>query len=189
MFGWGQRSAAIPTSRKAGPATKDDCLTAWCSDAALDLALPRLARKVCVSWNLRMRTTAGRAWWPARAIELNPQLKEFGSDELWRTLKHELAHLVAYERSGGRRIDPHGEEWRSACADLGIAGEKVFHTLPFKGRRMKRSHTYVCPSCLTALHRVRPIRHRVACYECCRKFNQGVYHQRFQLVKQVPQRG
>jgi len=75
-----------------------------------------------VSWNPRMQTTAGRAWWPDRMIELNPKLRECGEEEVWRTLKHELAHLMAYERNMRRRIDPHGPEWRAACVDLGEGG-------------------------------------------------------------------
>ena len=98
-------------------------------------------------------------------------------------MKHELAHLVAYERSGRRRIEPHGKEWMAACADLGIPNEQPFHNLPFKRRRMKRNHTYICPNCFTAIHRVRPIRRTVACYDCCRKFSGGAYHDRFRLIE------
>ena len=148
-----------------------------------NLALPELARKVRVSWNPRMQTTAGRAWWPDRAIELNPKLRDCEPDQLWRTLKHELAHLIAYERCGRRHIDPHGPEWGAACADLGIPGEQPFHTLPFKRRRVKRNHAYICPHCDTTIHRVKPIRRAVACYDCCRKFNDGAYHDRFRLIK------
>lgn len=173
-------------ARKPKPLSEDGGLTAWCADACADLGLPELARKVRVSWNPRMQTTAGRAWWPDRLIELNPKLRNFGSDELWRTLKHELAHLVAYERSGRRRIDPHGPEWRSACAELGIAGESAYHDLPLARRPVKRPHAYECPHCRMLIERVRPIRRAVACYDCCRKFNRGGYDQRFKLVKKVP---
>ena len=162
---------------------EDTGLTAWCAEASKSLALPELARKVTVSWNGRMQTTAGRAWWPHRSIELNPKLKECPPEELWRTLKHELAHLVAYERSGRRRIEPHGKEWLAACADLGIPNEQPFHNLPFKRRRMKRNHSYVCPNCFVAIHRVKPIRRMVACYDCCRKFSGGAYHDRFRLIE------
>lgn len=166
---------------KSGQA--DSGLTAWCAEASKSLGLNELARKVEVCWNPRMRTTAGRAWWPDRVIELNLKLKECGQEEIWRTLKHELAHLVAYERSGRRRIDPHGQEWQTACTDLGIAGELTCHNLPFKRRKMKRNHAYACGNCLAVIHRVRPITKAVACYECCRKFNHGVYHDRFRLIK------
>lgn len=165
-------------------AKEDGGLTAWCVETAKSLFLQELARKVRVSWNPRMQTTAGRAWWPDRMIELNPKLRECEPEELWRTLKHELAHLVAYERCGRRRIDPHGPEWQAACVDLGISGEKPFHNLPFKRRRMKRKYAYICSNCFTTIHRVKPIARSVACYDCCRKFNNGVYQDRYRLIEQ-----
>jgi predicted SprT family Zn-dependent metalloprotease len=176
-----------PSSPLARPEKGDAGLTVWCSETSQHLALPELARKVRVFWNPRMQTTAGRAWWPDRAIELNPKLKACDPEELWRTLKHELAHLIAYERCGRRRIHPHGPEWQAACADLGIPGEKPFHTLPFKRRSMKRNHVYVCPICSTTIHRVKPIQRSVACFPCCQKFNHGAYHDRFRLIKQSPE--
>ncbi len=180
------RLLKTPDASRTKAHGEDSGLTEWCADAAKALALPELARRVRVSWNARMQTTAGRAWWPDRSIELNPKLKECEPDEMWRTLKHELAHLVAYERCGRRRIEPHGSEWQIACADLGIPGEQPFHNLPFKRRRMKRNHAYICPNCFSVIQRVRPIRRAVACYDCCRKFNSGVYHDRFRLIEKKP---
>lgn len=176
-----------PPEAPRGKSIRDDSgLTAWCRETSKSLLLNELARKVTVTWNPRMQTTAGRAWWPDRAIELNPKLKECEPEELWRTLKHELAHLVAYERCGRRRIDPHGPEWQAACGELGIPGEQPYHTLPFKRRRMKRNHAYICSNCFVVIHRVRPIKRTVACYDCCRKFNNGAYHDRFRLIKNKP---
>lgn len=162
----------------------DAGLTAWCQEAAQGLSLPELSRRVRVTWNARMQTTAGRAWWPDRWIELNPKLKEFPAEELWRTLKHELAHLVAYERSGRRRIEPHGHEWQIACADLGIPHEQPYHSLPLKRRRMKRNFAYTCPWCLETFRRVRRISRVVACYSCCQKHSAGAFDIRFRLVEE-----
>jgi predicted SprT family Zn-dependent metalloprotease len=141
-----------------------------------------LAASVRVFWNPRMRTAAGRAFWPARVIELNPVLHQFGAEETERTLKHELAHLIAYERAGRRRIAPHGAEWMLACAELGIPGERACHTLPLQRRKMERNHAYVCTQCFTVLRRVRPLKRAVACSACCRKFNHGRYDAKFRLV-------
>ncbi len=54
----------------------DPGLTEWCRETAEAIGLPELARRVRVGWNSRMQTTAGRAWWPDRTIELNPKLRE-----------------------------------------------------------------------------------------------------------------
>lgn len=162
---------------------EDQALSAWCAEAAKGLGLHELSRTVRVGWNKRMQTTAGRAFWPHRMIELNPKLRECPAEELWRTLKHELAHLVAYERCGRRRIEAHGAEWRAACADLGIPDERPYHNLPFKRRSLKRNFAYTCPNCFATIRRVREIRRTVACYTCCRALNGGAYHDRFRLIR------
>lgn len=184
-FSWGRRKAATPPApRRAKTPAVDSGLTEWCREESERLDIPELARRVRVSWNARMQTTAGRAWWPDRLIELNPKLKEQAPEEMWRTLRHELAHLVAYERAGRRRIDPHGPEWRAACAELGIPNEQPYHNLPFKRKRMRRNFSYTCPYCLSVMRRVKQIKRQVACYDCCQKFSGGGYDPRFKLFEQ-----
>src|SRR5438270_10412664 len=87
----------------------------------------RIAHRVQVRWSSRLTTAAGRADSRAWVITLNPRLLDYGEDEIDRTLRHELAHLLAQHRAGRRRISPHGREWRTACADLGIANESRCH--------------------------------------------------------------
>jgi predicted SprT family Zn-dependent metalloprotease len=163
----------------------DPGMTVWCEEQAMLFGLPELARKVRVVCNQRMHTTAGRACWPERLIEINPKLKDLSEAQVWRTLKHEFAHLLAFERCGRRQIDPHGVEWQKACIELGIPDESARHSLPLKGRRIKRKYIYVCPSCLSDVKRVRPMKRAVACYSCCKKFNGGNYHEKFRLIKNV----
>jgi predicted SprT family Zn-dependent metalloprotease len=141
----------------------------------------QLADAVTVSWNPRMRTTAGLACYRTKKVILNPKLIEISAAEVQRTLRHELAHLVAQARAGRRRIAAHGAEWLEACADLGIPDEKRCHDLPFKARRLARRHFYQCPECRTILARVRRVKSRVACIKCCRKHNGGRYHERFRF--------
>lgn len=143
------------------------------------LGLSRLARELRVVWNSRMRSTAGRAFWPEAVIELNPALKGIGVGEVERTLLHELAHLVAFERAGRRRIQPHGEEWRRACAELGIPGEGASHRLELPSRTMRRKWVYRCPHCLVEVERVRRMSRYSACWPCCRKFSASEYDERF----------
>jgi SprT protein len=147
----------------------------------LALDLPGGAKLVTVTWNARLRSTAGYARYPGWAIELNPKLREF-EGQVERTLKHELAHLIAYHRSGRKRIEPHGREWRQACADLGIAGEKAQHRLPLPRNEVERKLTYACPACQTTVQRVRKFRRPTACLHCCRKHAGGQYDGRFRLT-------
>lgn len=141
-----------------------------------------LAQEVSVCWNARMRTTAGTACWRTRRVTLNPKLTEVSAEEVANTLRHELAHLVAQDRAGRRRITPHGPQWRQACADLGIPGEARCHTLPFATRRMNRKFRYRCPACANEIARVRKPKRRIACLLCCRQHNGGAYAERFRFV-------
>lgn len=173
------------TPTPADTPLSDPPMTRWCRETTAALGLSDLSGKVTVRWNPRMRTTVGRAFWPACRIELNPRLNEFPQGETLRTLKHELAHLIAYARSGRRRIAPHGREWQSACTDLGIPGENVRHTLPLTPRKMTRKYSYTCPACMAVFHRVRPIKHPSACSTCCRLHHGGRYHTRFRLIESL----
>lgn len=146
-------------------------------------ACAALARVVRVQWNSRMRSAAGSAQFRGAIISLNPRLAQFGSAEIDRTLRHELAHLIAQFRAGRRRIAPHGGEWRKACAELGIRDEERCHNLPLPRRQVKRDHTYRCPNCRQEVHRARIFRRKVACLGCCRAHNAGRYHEKFKLEK------
>jgi SprT protein len=140
----------------------------------------RIARELCVEWNSRLKTTAGRADYRRKLISLNPRLLEH-PDEIDRTLRHELAHILAQFRAGRGRIVPHGDEWRAACRDLGIADEKRCHNLPFPASARARRYLYKCPNCKSEFHRVRRIRRAVACLACCRAHNGGEFDARFRL--------
>ncbi|MGB8166983.1 MAG: SprT-like domain-containing protein [Chthoniobacteraceae bacterium] len=151
-----------------------------------ELGCDGLASAVRVVWNSRMRSTAGMAYPRRGLITLNPHLREFGEEEVDRTLRHELAHLLAHHRAGRRRIAPHGPEWVCACRDLGLADEKRCHDLPLPRRKMTARHFYRCPSCEVVLHRVRPLRRKSACLVCCRRHNRGGYDERFRFQKIAP---
>ena len=142
-----------------------------------------LAARVSVRWNTRMRSTAGTAF-PGKALVcLNPRLQEFGEAEIDRTLRHELAHLLAHHRAGRRRIAPHGHEWRAACVELGLTDEKRCHDLPLPRRVLTARLRYRCPHCGLELKRVRPLRRKSACLVCCRTHSRGRYDERFRFVK------
>lgn len=160
---------------------RDDSLEAQARGWLNDLEMPGGAKLLTVTWNARLRSTAGYARYPSWAIELNPRLCEF-EGQVERTLKHELAHLIAYHRAGRRRIEPHGREWRVACADLGIADEKAHHRLPLPRNAVERKLTYACPVCQTPVQRVRKFRRPTACLQCCNRHAGGQYDGRFKLV-------
>ena len=150
-------------------------------DLLRELKVDKLAKRLRVEWNPRMRTTVGRADYTRSLISLNPALQSFGLDEIDRTLRHELAHLLAQFRAGRHRIFPHGPEWRRACRNLGLEGERACHKLPLATRSIARRFLYRCRNCQREFPRVRRIRRATACLVCCRRFAHGKYDDRFRL--------
>ena len=163
---------------------RDDGLTRRAFDLCVAAGVPSLAPRVTVRWNPRMRSTAGRAFWPEALIEMNPALRDISAKEVERTFLHELAHLITYERVGNRRIQPHGIEWQQTCSELGISGERAGHRLPLPRRTLSRKWRYVCPHCRAHTDRVRRMRGNAACRECCLQFAGGAYDRRFRFVEQ-----
>jgi predicted SprT family Zn-dependent metalloprotease len=174
----GTASVALAPQRLRG---RDGLLETEAREILSSLGAARLGASVQVEWNPRLRTCAGRADFRHKLISLNPQLSEHGSAEIDRTLRHELAHLVAQFRVGRRRISPHGPEWRQACTDLSIAGEGRCHNLPFASTPRTRRFLYKCPSCKKDFPRVRRIRRAIACLACCRAHSRGKFDARFRL--------
>jgi len=141
----------------------------------------RIAPELHVEWSPRLKSCAGRVDYSAKLISLNSRQRGHGAAEIDRTLRHELAHLLAQFRAGRRRILPHGQEWRTACHDLGIGDEKRCHNLPFPIRERVRRFLYKCPNCQRDFARVRRIRRAIACLACCRAHNGGQFDPRFRL--------
>lgn len=144
-----------------------------------------IADRVRVLWNPRLQTTAGTACVHTCSVELNPRLREIGTQQVQRTLRHEVAHLVAHFRAGrrSRNLQTHGPEWRQACRELGIPNEPAFHDLPFQRRTVTRKFAYRCPSCCMVVKRVRKFARYTACYRCCKQFNGGIYDPKFQFQR------
>ena len=165
----------------------DEGLSLHAADLLKNLGLDNVAKKVSVVWNKRLRTTAGRAYSAAAKIELNPRLQilsdEKREQEINQTFLHELAHVVAYGRFPDEKIQPHGIEWKQACADLGIPGEERCHDLNLGRTTMRKNYAYICPSCEEVIYRVKRMKRSVACYRCCKVYNQGKYDNRFKLIE------
>jgi predicted SprT family Zn-dependent metalloprotease len=154
---------------------RDSALEATAREILSPLGAEELGRIIHVEWNARLFSAAGRADSHRNLISLNPRLREHDAAEIDRTLRHQLAHLLAQFRAGRRRISPHGAEWRRACRDLGIADEARCHTLPFPVKKRERRFLYKCARCGEEFPRVRRIKRTVACLDCCRKFNRGKF--------------
>jgi SprT protein len=169
----------------AGPSLvvlgRDSALEAKAREILSALDAADLAREVRIEWNARLFSAAGRADFRRKLVSLNPRLREHDAAEIDRTLRHELAHLLAQSRAGQRRVPPHGVEWRKACRDLDIADESRCHALPFPVKPRARRFLYRCSRCGKEFPRVRRIKRAIACLDCCRKFNGGQFDPRARL--------
>ncbi len=175
------RIGGYTATERRGYSGRDHALEEKSRTLLRQLGAAKLARDVRVEWNPRMKSAAGRADYRERLISLNPLLRDHGVEEIDRTLRHELAHLLAQFRVGRRRIAPHGVKWRDACRDLGIADEARCHNLPFATKAYPARFVYRCPNCRQEFPRVRRIRRVIACLACCRKHNGGDFDPRFRL--------
>ena len=102
----------------AGPTAGTAVLLQTARELLRSLGAARIAGELRVEWNSRLKTAAGRADYRQKLISLNPRLSEYPT-EIDRTLRHELAHILAQFRAGRRRIPPHGVEWRAGLHRLG----------------------------------------------------------------------
>ncbi len=171
-----ESAGKVPAGHTSGTAV----LLQTARELLCSLGAKRIATELRVEWNSRLKTAVGRADHHQRLISLNPRLVEHPA-EIDRTLRHELAHILAQFRAGRRRISPHGSEWQQACRDLGIADEKRCHTLPFPAKHYAPRFIYRCPNCRRDFPRVRRIKRAVACLACCRAHNGGEFDARFRL--------
>ncbi len=156
-------------------------LASYADQALREIDELTVADRLTISWNPRMRTAAGRAKLTEWAVEMNPKLIPFGEGEVYSTVLHELAHLLAWHRTAHRG---HGLPWRQACADLGIPHESVTHNLPLAPRRTQRkNYRYTCNHCSYQFDRVRPVKRPSACSSCCKTHNGGKFSQAYLLTE------
>jgi SprT protein len=176
-----RRTTKSPCDGRVSASSRDVDLETEARQLLRSLGAKRIATELRVEWNSRLKTAAGRADYRQRVISLNPRLLEHPA-EIDRTLRHELAHILAqFREKSRRRISPHGLEWQQACHDLGIADEKRCHTLPFPAKRYAPRFIYRCPNCRRDFPRARKIKRTVACLACCRAHNRGEFDVRFRL--------
>ena len=95
-------------------------------------------------------------------LRFNPYLlKKYGQEFIDQVVPHECAHLVVYVVHGftslGRRIRPHGSEWKAVMQGLYQLEPKVTHN--FEVQRKQREHyIYLC-QCHKLEHSLSVIRH------------------------------
>ena len=112
-----------------------------------------------LDWSLRGRTAGQVRFSPGKArIRLNRKLLDFpenGFHELYDTLAHELAHVVASVISP--KSKPHGPIWQEIAVFFG-AIPKASHQLPLLAVRRSREYRYRMTGCREIW--LGPLRHK-----------------------------
>ena len=132
--------------------------------------VPGIADRVTVEFSRRFRSSLGQCRPTEGRIRLAAHLEQGNEDLLEEVLCHELAHLAAH-RLYGRRIRPHGREWKALVAAAGFEPRARFR--PEEGRfpprplKPRARWEHRCPVCHTAHLAGRPVR-KWRCAKCCR---------------------
>ena len=155
LDGSAQSSSLSPEqSRVVALATQ--CFQQASAFFAKDLALPEIRfdiRGACAGQAVFLRT--GRR--EETRIRFNPQLLRQDPEEFFgQVVAHECAHVIA-RRIYGRRIKPHGDEWRYVMQEVLGVEPKVRHTMDV-AHLPRRRHLYLC-GCQERQHALSSVRH------------------------------
>lgn len=115
-----------------------------------------------------MKRSAGRYNPSKKEIKLSKHLLENHSENVLRTVKHELGHAIADHRNE-RKVKPHGREWRKIMSELGVEDPSACHKMQLtdykyivrcsdpdcdvkfgryrKSKTVKHAEKYVCKEC------------------------------------------
>lgn len=93
---------------------------------------------VSITWNSRLRTTAGRAHRLGLRIDLSPYIfDKMSEEEQWDTVSHEFAHIVDYVIRG---TSNHDRFWKSIHRAMGGTAKRT-HSAEVKKNKVKK-HVY-----------------------------------------------
>ena len=130
--------------------------------------LPRLLQNVAFCRNPRLRTTVARWVLAKHRIELGPRFFALRQSQP-QILCHEVAHAAAVALHG-RRVMPHGPEWRALVEVAGFRPETQLKThrrteAPRPRTAISRRFEHRCPVCQAVRFSKRAAR-RWRCVEC-----------------------
>lgn len=106
-------------------------------------------------------------------VYIDYYLQKNDLDFIWNTVKHEVAHVLT-------KGDGHGKIWRTKCISLGGNG-KTKTDVDMEVLVACSKYTYVCPNCGKVYYYMRKLKKNLACYDCCVKYNNGKYDNKYKI--------
>lgn len=126
------------------------------------------------------KTFFGRCNFTRKLILLSAPLTLLNDElQVEDTILHEIAHALAGSKAG------HGKLWKAVAVSVGANPERCYDTAEVT--QPEGRYKAVCPGCQQAhfMYRRRTSKKRVACTNCCKKYNGGRFSERF-LLNFVP---
>jgi predicted SprT family Zn-dependent metalloprotease len=164
----GADQGALPRRASLEPFVLPPYLSAIAMQLQEAWHMPGLLLNVSFRCNPRLRTTIARWVLKKNRIELGPRFFTLRQSQP-RILCHELAHKVAIALHG-RRVLPHGPEWRALIEAAGFSPETQLKThrrtgVPKPRTAIVRRYEHRCPVCQAVRVSKRPVR-LWRCVEC-----------------------
>jgi predicted SprT family Zn-dependent metalloprotease len=127
--------------------------------------VPDLLEGMTVKRNRKLRTTVARWIDEKKQVELGPRFFKLTNRQS-DVLCHELGHAAATQLYG-KRISPHGQEWRALIRAAGYEPSSKLHnarctTVKFEKSKSQLRYEHRCPVC----HSVRHAKTRMRSWKC-----------------------
>ena len=108
-----------------------------------------------------------------RTISLSKSLTKLNPEKIVKnTILHEIAHALVGRGHG------HNKVWRAKAREIGCNGNRCYGS---EVQQPKGKFNYKCPNCKNIINRIRRYKNNVACYQCCKKFNNNKWSAKFIL--------
>lgn len=110
-----------------------------------------------------------------KTISLSEKLVSLNSEsEVMNTILHEIAHALVGQGHGHSRI------WKRKAVAIGCSGKSSYNTKDVNQPEGKI--ILECKNCGKLVHHYKKIRGKRACGDCCRKYNNGQFTEKYLLT-------
>lgn len=143
-----------------------------------NFALNKMQEWGLVGWRFQYDRSVrrfGQCRYKHKTISLSQHLTRLNSSSDAKDCAlHEIAHAITPPQKLGKRWDLHGLNWKRNAIRVGADPSRTYgeHVV-----QPQRHWLGSCPHCGTTIQRFR--RRRIACVQCCQKYNNGKFDPRF----------